>query len=109
MKLDDNAVSPAIDQIADLDVYSSSDIDSSLFDDIDFNEPRDIDELDHKRVIKEEPKPVTLKSITTTNGKFPARPLKAEEDTKPGWLSLYDPSNVESKILLDPSAPRIHL
>lgn len=102
MKLDDSTVSPAIDQLADLDVYSSSDVDSSLFDDIDFNEPMDIDEVDNKPVIKEEPKLVTLKSTTITKGKFPAKSLKGEEDTKPGWLSVYDSLNVESQDSLGP-------
>lgn len=102
MKIDDGAVSPAIEQLADLDVHSSSDFDSSLFDDIDFDEPMTVDDDDfNKPVAKEEPKPVILKP-TTTNGKSTAKPTKTEEDTKPAWLSVYDSLNVESQDSLGP-------
>lgn len=102
IKVDDGTVIPAAEQLAELDVHSGSDFDSSFFDDIDFNAPMDIDEDDFdKPVVKEEPKPVTLKPVTT-NGKSTAKPAKTEEDTKPAWLSVYDSLNVESQDTLGP-------
>jgi DNA polymerase alpha subunit A len=100
VKVDDGSVTPAVEQLADLDVHGSSDVDSSVFDDIDFNELMDIDidELDDKPVVKEEQKPVKLKS-TTTNGISTAT---GEEDVKPTWLSVYDSLNVESQESQEP-------
>ncbi|KAF5362489.1 hypothetical protein D9756_002711 [Leucocoprinus leucothites] len=102
IKVDDSGVVPAIEQMADLDVHSSSDFDSSFYNDIDLNEPMDVDDIDTKPVVKEEPKPVSLR-LTTTNGKSAAaKPTKIEEDTKPTWLSVYDSLNVESQDTLGP-------
>lgn len=101
VKIDDSAVAPAVEQLADLDFHSSSDFDPSQFDDIDFNEPMDIDADDMKPPVKEESKPVIL-NTTNSNGKPAVKSAKAEEDTKPAWLSVYDSLNVESQDSLGP-------
>jgi DNA polymerase alpha subunit A len=104
MKLDDGSVTPATEQLAGLDVHSSSDFDSSLYDDIDFNEPMDIDEIDAKPVVTEEPKPEPLKPPATNGKASEVKPTKPEEDVKPSWLSVYDSLNVESQDSLGPIA-----
>lgn len=100
IKIDDSVVTPAVEQLADLDVHGSSDFESFQFDDIDFNEPMDIDGDDSKPSVKEEIEPVIPKA-TTFNGNS-VKPVKTEEDTKPAWLSVYDSLNVESQDSLGP-------
>jgi DNA polymerase alpha subunit A len=51
--------------------------------------------------LKEESKPVIL-NTTNSNGKPAVKSAKAEEDTKPAWLSVYDSLNVESQDSLGP-------
>ncbi|KXN86712.1 DNA polymerase alpha catalytic subunit [Leucoagaricus sp. SymC.cos] len=105
MKVDDSSVTPTAEQLADLDFHSSSEPDDfSFLDDIDFNEPMDIDEIELRPTVKEEPKSVTLKP-TIPNGKGSATSAaKAEEDAKPAWLGVYDSLNVETQDSLGPIA-----
>ena len=100
-RVDDDSTMPATEQLANLDVYSSSeDFDMSL-DDIDMDAFMDLDDdLDLKiSVNKEESNPVFDKkprpktTIPTTT---------AEADTKHSWLSVYDSLVVETEDTLGP-------
>ena len=95
-RVDDDATIPAMEQLANLDVYSSSeDFDMSL-DDIDMDAFMDMDDdLDLKSSVKkEEPDPVISRKLHPKT----TIPKKTEEfDTKPAWLSVYDSLVVETE------------
>ena len=109
-RVDDDNAMPAMEQFANLDVYSSSeDFDMSL-DDIDMDAFMDLDEdLDFKTSVKKE------EGDPVISGKPPPKftiPTKTEEtDTKPSWLSVYDSLVVETEDTLGPlttSTPSIN-
>jgi len=96
MKVDDGSVTPTTEQLAHLDVHSSSDIDSSFYDDMELNEPMDVDGLNIEPIVKKELQPVSLRPTTPNDKSSFAKPIKTE-DVKPAWLSVYDTLKVESK------------
>ena len=100
-RVDDDSTMPATEQLANLDVCSSSeDFDMSL-DDIDMDAFMDLDDdLDFKSSVKkEESDPVIgRKPLPKT-----IIPTKTEEiDAKPAWLSVYDSLVVETGDTLGP-------
>jgi len=97
MKVDDGSVTPTTEQLAHLDVHGSSDIESLFYDDIELNEPMDVDGFNIESIVKKEPQPVSLTPTTSNDKSASAKPTKTEEDVKPAWLSVYDTLNVESK------------
>ena len=100
-RVDDNSAMPATEQLANLDVYSSSeDFDMSL-DDIDMDAFMDLDDdLDFKTSVKkEEDDPVITRK---PHPKFTIPAKTQETDTKPSWLSVYDSLVVETEDTLGP-------
>ncbi|KAF8813033.1 DNA polymerase alpha catalytic subunit [Phlegmacium glaucopus] len=100
-RVDDDSALPATEQLANLDVYSSSeDFDMSL-DDIDMDAFMDLDDdLDFKASVKkEEGDPVIYRKPRPKT----TIPTKTEEtDTKPAWLSVYDSLVVDTEDTLGP-------
>jgi len=94
MKVDDGSVTPTAEQLADLDVHSSSDIDSSLYGEIDLSELMDVDDLNIKPIARKES---NLKPTISDKKSAATKQTKTEEDVKPAWLSVYDNLNIESK------------
>jgi len=100
-RADDDSTLPATEQLANLDVYSSSeDFDMSL-DDIDMDAFMDLDDdLDFKASVKkEEGDPM----ISRKPHPKTTIPTKTEEtDIKPAWQSVYDSLVVETEDTLGP-------
>jgi DNA polymerase alpha subunit A len=100
-RVDDDSAMPATEQLANLDVYSSSeDFDMSL-DDIDMDAFMDLDDdLDLKTSVKKEDgDPVISRKPPP---KFAILTKTEETGTKPSWLSVYDSLVVETEDTLGP-------
>lgn len=100
-RMDDDSTMPAIEQMANLDVYSSSDIDMSL-DDIDMDTFMDLDDddLDFNASVKKEEGDHLIGKKQHPKTTIP--PKTEEVDTKPAWLSVYDSLVVETEDTLGP-------
>jgi len=96
---DDHVMTPAADRLAELDVHSSSDYDTT-FDDINMDDFMDIDfDEDIKSSVKKEQAEVSIPKKPTQT----SRVVKNEEsDAKPAWLSVYDSLAVETEDTLGP-------
>ena len=102
IRVDDSAMTPATEGLANLDVYSSSD--DFSFNDIDMDAYMDIDDddLDFKPVVKKEEVAATVPKKGLP--KMPVALKKVEPDIKPAWLSVYDSLAVETEDTLGPLA-----
>lgn len=100
-RADDDGTIPATEQLASLEVYSSSDDFDMSLEDIDMDAFMDLDDdLDFKASVKkEEGDPVIYRKPHPKT----AIPTKTEEpDTKPAWLSVYESLVVETEDTLGP-------
>ncbi|KAF4610852.1 hypothetical protein D9613_006632 [Agrocybe pediades] len=96
---EDHVMTPAADRLAELDMHSSSDFDTS-FEDINMDEFMDVDfDEELKPVLKKEEAEVPIPKIPTKQ----VGPAKKEDpDVKPAWLSVYDSLAVETEDTLGP-------